>query len=101
MGKWTHRLQEIGDFLTTIPDFRGWGVRGLAGVPRGVRDGAGGTLGTQKRMIFGPELAPTGPHNGPQRSRLCKKVKLGMRVTEAQLGLEFQVGLECACWGPG
>ena len=53
----------MGDFLTSVADFRGWGVRELAGVPRGVRDGAGLTFGTQKRWIYGPELAPTGPQN--------------------------------------
>ena len=55
----------MGDFLTTVADYRGWGIRELAGVPRGVRDGAGVTFGTQKTWIFGPERAPTVPPKDP------------------------------------
>ena len=109
MGRCPDPCPGMGDFLTTIADFRGWGVRGLGGVPRRVRDGAGVTLGSQKRWIFGPELAPTGPLNDSndldlppqrlQRSRLCKKMNLGVGATEAQLGLAFEFesgnGLDC------
>ena len=65
----------MGDFLTTVADFRGWGVRGLAGVPRGVRDGAGVTFGTQKRSISGPKLPPTGPYNDSNDLDCVKKCK--------------------------
>ena len=63
----------MGDFLTTIADFRGWGVRGLAGVPRGVRDGAAGTLGVPKTSIFGSKLGPNGPHSDSNGLDCVKK----------------------------
>ena len=73
MGGWTHRLPGMGDFLTTIADFRGWGVRGLAGVPRGVRDVAAGTLGVPKTSIFGSKLGPNGPHSDSNGLDCVKK----------------------------
>ena len=63
MGRWTGASPGMGDSLTTVADFRGWGVRVLAGVPRGVRDGAGVTLGVPKTWIFGSKLVPNGPRN--------------------------------------
>ena len=63
----------MGDFLTSVADFRGWGVRELGGVPRRFRDGAGLTFGTQKRWIYGPELAPTGPQNDSNGLDCVKK----------------------------
>ena len=73
MPRWPHASPGMCDFLTSVADFRGWGVRELAGVPRGVRDGAGLTFGTQKRWIFGPELAPTGPQNDSNGLDCVKK----------------------------
>ena len=66
----------MGQFLTTVGDFRGWDVRELAGLPRRFRDGPGVPLRVQRGSIFGPNLAPTGPNRplkGPQRPRLCEK----------------------------
>ena len=63
MGRWPHRHPGMCDFLTTVADFRGWGVRELAWVSRRFRDGSGVIFGTQERSISGPKLAPTGPYN--------------------------------------
>ena len=73
MPRCSNQLLGMGHFLTTVVDFRGWGVRELGGVPRGGRDGAGLTFGTQKRWIFGPELAPTGPQNDSNGLDCVKK----------------------------
>ena len=77
MAGCTNPQPGMGDFLTTIADFRGWGVRGLAEVPRRVRDGAGVTLGVPKTSIFGSKLVPNGPHNDSNGLDCVRKCNLG------------------------
>ena len=57
------RGSKTTQILTRVADFRGWGVRELAGVPRRFRDGAGVRFGTQSTWMFGPKLDPTGSQN--------------------------------------
>ena len=73
MAGWTHGSPGRGQILTSVADFRGWGVRALAGVPRRFRDGAGVTFGTQKKSISDPKLVPTGPYNDSNDLDCVKK----------------------------